>query len=172
MFVFGVVILSGQITDDGTASMLFALWCLTEGVLNIGRDFMDVQQHSREENTETTICLLMLFLSLGIFFNTQFLNLRALMLIGAAVTLLGIRRVRQSFNIEYVRPGFLAGNEDRLRDAMAEEKRALAKAKEGIREQKLAQRRIEKIKEKMTQEQQALDGARMRKHLAENDRKK
>ena len=32
MLIFGIVIISGQVTDDNSAQMMFALWMLIEGV--------------------------------------------------------------------------------------------------------------------------------------------
>ena len=77
--------------------------------------------------------------------------------------ILGLRRFFQSFNIEYNRPGFITGNEEKLQEALEEEKRALAKAKEGIREQKNAQRRIRKIREDIAAEQDVLNSAAIRR---------
>jgi len=65
---------------------------------------------------------------------------------------------------------FITGNEEKLREAQEEEKRALAKAKEGIREQKNAQRRIRKIREDMAAEQDVLNSAALRREERQLDK--
>ena len=80
---------------------------------------------------------------------------------------MGLRKFVQSFAIEYVRPSFITGNEEKLREAQEDEKRALAKAKEGIREQKIAQRRIRKIEEDIAAEEELKMEAQLRKQQKE-----
>lgn len=157
LFIFGIVILSGQITDDITAQMLFALWLTIEATLSVGGDFSEFSRRARNDNAGVVLGVAMLILGIYTFFNTRILNLNAILLIGASIILLGLKRFRISFSIEYTKPGFLTGNEERLKEAEAEERKALAKAKEGIREQKVAQRRIEKIKSDIEQDTVALN---------------
>ena len=88
-------------------------------------------------------------------------------LVGIALILLGFRRFVQSFKVEYNRPSFITGNEEKLEEALAEEKRALAKAKEGIREQKNAQRRIQKIREDIEAENDVINSAAIRRRERE-----
>ena len=76
----------------------------------------------------------------------------------------------QSFVIEYTRPGFITGNEEKLQEALEEEKRALAKAKEGIREQKNAQRRIQKIRDDIEAERDVMNSAAIRRAERELER--
>ena len=104
------------------------------------------------------------------FFNVVMFNLPVTLLIGVALIILGIRRFAQSFRIEYSRPSFITGNEEKLEEALAEEKRALAKAKEGIREQKNAQRRIAKIKADMAAEQDIMMSAAITRQEREAER--
>ena len=84
--------------------------------------------------------------------------------------ILGLRRFWQSFSIEYSRPSFVTGNEEKLMEAQEDEKRALAKAKEGIREQKNAQRRIAKIKADMAAEQDIMMSAAITRQEREAER--
>ena len=97
------------------------------------------------------------------FFNTVMFDMSATFLIGIALVILGVRRFFQSFMIEYSRPGFVTGNEEKLQEALEEEKRALAKAKEGIREQKNAQRRIQKIRDDIEAEKDMMNSAAIRR---------
>ena len=168
LFIFGLLILSGQITDDITAQMLFALWITIEATLSVGGNLSEISTRVKNDNTDIVLAVAMLILGIYTFFNTRLLNLNAILLIGALIIMLGLKRFRISFNIEYTRSGFLTGNEERLREAEAEEKKALAKAKEGIREQKVAQRRIEKIKSDMRQDNVALNELANRKSDANN----
>ena len=167
MMIFGVVILSGVVSDDNTAQMLFALWILIESVVAAMNNISESNENDKTNNAGIVLSVAMLLLGIYTFFNTKLLNINAISLIGASLMLLGLRRFRLSFGIEFSKSGFLSGNHERLEEAMAEEKKALAKAKEGIREQKIAQRKIDKIKNDIEQESAALNDAANRKKEAE-----
>ena len=172
MAIWGAVILAGQITDDTTALTAFALWALIEAILSLEKMSVGSEGLTRDVTFESAIVIVMLLLGLYMFFDSRLLNIKTIMLIGALLVLLGLKRFLLSFNIEYDRPGFMTGNEERLAEAKAEEKRALAKAKEGIREQKLAQKRIANIMKDMAKEKAVIDDAVARKQLAERDAEK
>lgn len=159
----GIVVISGQIVSDTTAQSVFAMWILMEGVILIRSKSFDVYHNTRDQNLSLLLDLLMIILAMYTFFNISAFNFKSMVLIGLAIVLSGLRRFRTSFEIEYIRPRFITGNQDRLNEALAEEKRALAKAKEGIREQKNAQRRIQKIKESMAEEREVINEATIRK---------
>jgi len=170
MLIFGIVVISGQITEDTTAQMLFALWLTIEGVLAFNRNRVDLMHLTGDERIAIVINFIMLGLGVYMFFNLSLFGFDATSLIGGAMVVLGMRRFRQSFEIEYSRPTFITGNEEKLREAQEEEKRALAKAKEGIREQKNAQRRIRKIREDMAAEQDVLNSAALRREERQLDK--
>ena len=170
MIIAGIVIITGQITDDITAQMLFGMWMTTEGILAFNRNRVDIFNITSQERADLTLSIVMTVYGLYIFFNVSLLNITATLLIGAALIILGIKRFLQSFRIEYNRPTFITGNEMKLEEALEEEKRALAKAKEGIREQKAAQRRISKIREDMAAEQEMLNNAALRRQERELER--
>ncbi|MDO4975024.1 MAG: hypothetical protein Q4E61_01705 [Alphaproteobacteria bacterium] len=165
MSIFGLVVIAGQVTDDTTTQMIFALLLIVEGALtinlNIGND--DVSQ-----NTDFVISAALITLGLYMFFNNRLLNINSIVLVGAAIILLGLRRFRISYTVEYTKVGALSGNEEKLAEAKEEEKKALAKAKEGIREQKLAQKRIEKIERDIEQENTIISEATKRKKQTKN----
>lgn len=170
MTIFGIVIISGQITDDNTALMMFAMWLSIEGILAFNRNTIDLRHITTEARVESAVNLIMLALGVYMFFNLALFYFPTTLLIGIALVMLGLRRFMQSFQIEYNRPGFITGNEEKLMEAMEEEKRALAKAKEGIREQKNAQRRIEKIKKDIEAEQDVMNSAALRRQQRELER--
>jgi len=163
MLILGAVILSGQVTNDTTALMMIAMWLSIEGVLAFNADKVDFMNISTEERFRVSVSLLMLCFGIYMFFNIALFNFQVTFLIGISLIIIGLRRFGQSFLIEYNRPSFVTGNEEKLRDALEEEKRALAKAKEGIREQKNAQRRIRKIREDIAAEQDLLSSAAIRR---------
>lgn len=171
LVLFGIVILSGQITDDITAQMVFALWMIIEGVIEAGKFVEEFRRSAQFDNASLVVDAATIILGIYTFFNTRLLNVHAILLIGAAAMLLGLRRFRISFTIEYNRVGFLAGNQEKLEEAEEDEKRAMAKAKEGIREQKAAKRRIEKIKEDIAEERSVLRDTTIRKQQAEEEKK-
>lgn len=170
MLVFGVVVLSGQIVDDATAQLLFATWLMLEALPAAGNHFDDFSDAENKDSTDLVLGIAMLALSLYTFFNTRLININAIILVGVAVLMLGLRRFRLSFDIEYNKPGFLTTNQERLAEAMEEEKQALAKAKEGIKEQKAAQRRIEKIKGDIAQERNLLTETTLSKLAADEEK--
>jgi len=170
-FIVGLVVISGQITDDTVALMLFGLYLTFEGVFSFKTDWLDVRHASRDQRINMTVSVLMLLLGIYMLFNMLLLRLPVIMLIGLFLILMGFRRFLQSFKIEYIRPSFITGNEEKLQEAQEEEKRALAKAKEGIREQKAAQRRIKKIEEDIEAEESLKMDAKMRKIEREEEEK-
>ena len=170
MLVFGVVVLSGQIVDDATAQLLFATWLMLEALPAAGSHFDDISDAENKDSSDLVLGVAMLAISLYTFFNTRLININAIILVGVAVLMLGLRRFRLSFDIEYNRPGFLTTNQERLEEAMEEEKQALAKAKEGIKEQKAAQRRIEKIKGDIAQERNLLTETTLSKLAADDEK--
>ena len=170
MLVFGVVVLSGQIVDDATAQLLFATWLMLEALPVAGSHFDDISDAENKDSSDLVLGVAMLAISLYTFFNTRLININAIILVGVAVLMLGLRRFRLSFDIEYNRPGFLTTNQERLEEAMEEEKQALAKAKEGIKEQKAAQRRIEKIKGDIAQERNLLTETTLSKLAADDEK--
>ena len=149
---------------------MFALLLMIEGVLSFRSDSLDIMSTSRDQRVGIGLNIIMMLLGIFLFFNTSTLHIPAMYLIGICMIVLGLRRFAQSFRIEYIRPGFVTGNEERLREAEEDEKRALAKAKEGIREQKNAQRRISKIKEDMAAEQDVLMSAAITRQEREAER--
>jgi len=167
LFILGIVIVSGQITDDMVALMIFGLFLLIEGVMSFRTDWLDVTHIAREQRVNMAVSASMIVLGSYMFFNTATFRVPVIMLIGISMVVLGLRRLMQSFTIEYIRPSFITGNEEKLKEAQEEEKRALAKAKEGIREQKTAQRRIKKIEEDIAAEQSLMLDAQLRKQERE-----
>ena len=171
MFIFGLVVLSGMVTDDASAQVMFALWMLIEGVLAFKSEWLDIMETDREHALGIAFSTLMFLLGIYMFFVNQAVGLSATLLTGLCMIVLGLRRFWQSFSIEYSRPSFVTGNEEKLREAQEDEKRALAKAKEGIREQKNAQRRIAKIKEDMAAEQDVMMSAAVTRQEREAERR-
>jgi len=159
MMLLGVAVITGQITDDLSAQTMFAVLLMIEGVLSFREDSLDIMSTSREQRAGIGLNLLMMLLGIYMFFNTTVFHIPVTLLIGICMIVLGLRRFGMSFRIEDIRPGFVTGNAERLREAEEDEKRALAKAKEGIREQKNAQRRINKIKDDIAAEQDVLMSA-------------
>ena len=164
MLLFGAAILSGQITDELSAQTVFAL------LLTVGSNWLDLMTASREQRIGVGTNMLMIVIGVYMFFNNSTLNLPATLLIGICMIILGLRRAAQAFTIEYNKPGFITGNQEKLREAEEDEKKALAKAKEGIREQKSAQRRIAKIKEDIAAEENVLMSAAVTRAEREAER--
>ena len=165
--LIGIVVISGQITDDSVAQMFFGLYLAVEGVFSFKSDWLDVKHIAREQRFSMSVSVSMIVLGIYMLFNTSTFRLHVILLVGIGLIIMGLRKFAQSFAIEYVRPSFITGNEEKLREAQEDEKRALAKAKEGIREQKIAQRRIKKIEEDIAAEDELRMEAQLRKQQKE-----
>lgn len=170
MLIVGIVILTGNVTDDVSAQILLAMWLTVEGVLAFRTEWLDIMDTDWGHRVGITISTLMLLFGVYIFFNNSALRLSSTLLTGICMIILGLRRFWQSLDIEYNKPTFVTGNEEKLMEAQEDEKRALAKAKEGIREQKNAQRRIAKIKEDMAAEKDAMMSAAITRQEREAER--
>lgn len=170
MLIVGLVILTGQVTDDISAQVVFAMWLTIEGVLAFKTEWLDIMETDWEHRVGIAISTLMLLFGVYIFFNNSTFRLGSTLIAGICMIVLGLRRFWQSLDIEYSKPKFVTGNEEKLREAQEDEKRALAKAKEGIREQKNAQRRIAKIKEDMAAEQDVMMSAAITRQEREAER--
>lgn len=167
MILVGVAVLSGVVSEDITVAAVFAVVLARDGFIDmfsVGTDFAD---NTKEENGIFGLGMLCAILGFYLIFNSMLLNLATQMLVGIAIILMGVRRFVAALDIKYSHQGFLTGNEERLADAQMEEKRAMAKAKEGIRESKEAQRRIEKIKQDIANERRTMNDTTMRKRMGE-----
>lgn len=167
MILVGAAVLSGVVTEDVTVASIFAIILARDGFIDMFAVGMDFADNTREENANFTLGALSAILAAYMFWDSMLLNLATQMLVGAAIILMGIRRFVAALEIKRSYQGFLTGNEERLADAQMEEKRAMAKAKEGIRESKEAQRRIEKIKQDIANERRSMNETTMRKKMGE-----
>ena len=114
MLIYGAVIVSGQVTDDNSAQMMFALWMLIEGVLAFRSEWLDIMETDIDQRIGVTLSTIMLIAGAYMFFNNSTLRLSQTLLIGICMIILGLRRFWQSFRIEYSRPSFVTGNEEKL----------------------------------------------------------
>ena len=170
LILFGVVVISAQITDDTVAQFAFAVIIATEGIFSFKDEWLHVLHLERKERVSMALSIVMVVLGVDMFFNTGMFKIPDIMLIGFSKIILGIRRAMISSTIEYTRPSFITGLDEKLLEAQEDEKRALAKAKEGIREQKNAQRRIRKIEEEIAAEQDLYLDTNMRKKEGSTDK--
>lgn len=154
--IIGIVFLSGQITEYYAVTAIFALWITEEGLKAFSSADFNIRTQSLTDTFTKLLGVIMTLLGVYMFFNSRLLNLPALMEVGAAMFLLGLSRFRIALAIEYQKPDVLTGNQEKLEDAKRDEKRAMQKAKEGIRETKIARARIEKVKKAIQKEESML----------------
>ena len=69
MLIVGIVILTGQVTDDTSAQVVFALWLTIEGVLAFRTEWLDIMDIDWEHRIGIAISTLMLIFGVYIFFN-------------------------------------------------------------------------------------------------------
>lgn len=171
MIIIGIAFLSGQLVDDNAVKMIFALWMSYDGARMIAEARLIIKDNSREENTHLVLALASLVVGVYMFFDSLFLNINTLALVGVCISILAIRKFRFSTEIEYKRPSFLTGNQEKLQEAEREEKKAMARAKAAIRESKELQRRIARIKADINEERSVEAAAKIAKHASDRDDK-
>jgi len=162
--ILGIVFLSGQVTEDSAVTTLFALWIMIDGLKAF---FVTEGFRVRLESTSNTLTKLlgtiMTIYGVYLFYNSRFLNAKLLTLVGISLFLLGLNRFRIALAIEYQKPSVLTGNREKLEEARRDEKVAMQKAKEGIRETKAARARIDKAREAIRKEEMMLQGTERRR---------
>lgn len=166
MIIVGIVFLSGQMLDEASATLCFALWMSYEGVQALAEARILIKDNSTEENIFLLISFLNLVIGVYMFFNNLLFDINTLTLIGLCISLLAIKKLILSLDIDYKKPAFLSGNQEKLQAAEREEKKAMAKAKSAIRESKEIQRKIEKIKADIAEERRIEAAAKIAKHDA------
>lgn len=171
MIIIGIAFLSGQLVDDNAVKMIFALWMSYDGARMIAEARLIIKDNSREETTYLVLALASLVVGVYMFFDSLFLNINTLALVGVCISILAIRKFRFSTEIEHKRPSFLTGNQEKLQEAEREEKKAMARAKAAIRESKELQRRIARIKADINEERRVEAAAKIAKHASDRDDK-
>lgn len=157
--VLASVFLSGQLSDNVVVNVVIALWVITDALKSVSNfSVSDIRFNGRElfsfRNINTVLGVVLLIYGLYMFFNDRVFNFPLVGMIGGAILLVGIRRVKVAADISYKRPSVIAtGSMERLNQAKRAEKLAMKKAKDGIRETKIAQQRIEEINRQMEKEQ-------------------
>lgn len=150
--ILGTVFLFGQITDDVAITAVFALWTTIEGLKSISSIHMNFRTNSVEASIEQIFGIITTLLGIYMFFNVALINVRVLLLIGMSLVLIGLSTFKLAVLIERREPEFLTGTEEKLRDAQRDERNAMDKAKQAIRERNDARLRIEKYSNELERE--------------------
>ena len=169
--VLGCVFLSGQISEDAAITSIFAFWSVLEGLKALFSVNFNFRTQSKVDRFSELLGVVMSLLGVYMFFNVRLPDMKILTLVGAVLFLLGLSRFRIALSIEYRTPDMLTGNKERLADAKRDEKRAMQKAKEGIRETKEARERIAKARKAIDKEESMMRRAE-RRRSAETDKSK
>lgn len=143
--VLGIVILTGMLAENSAVMATFALWSVIEGLRTMSGKRFNLRDNSKDENITQLLGVITTAFGIYMFFNIALFNFPVLMMVGIVVFLIGTNRFLFALNIQYNAPEFLTGTHERLAEAKAEEKKAMAKAKEGIRETNVARRKIERL---------------------------
>ena len=153
--ILGIVFLAGQVTEDVAITALFALWVTIIGLKTVSAsDFFHLRGNSSIDNMTKVIGAFTTLFGVYMFFNNRIFHLKVLVLIGAALLLIGMNRFRIAMAIEYQKPQILTGTREKLEEARREEKEAMQRAKDAIRETKEIQRRIDKLSKEYAREEQ------------------
>lgn len=169
MIIAGIAFLSGQLIDDTAVKMLWALWMTYEGSRCLSEARLSIRDNTRDDNTYLFLSIGNLLIGVYMFFDSMLFNINTLTLVGICIMLLSVRKFRLAVEIEYKRPSFLSGNQERLLEAENEEKKVMARAKAAIKESKEIQRRIEKIKADIEMERKVEASAKLAKHDRDKD---
>ena len=95
MLIFGAVIITGMITDDTTAQMLFAMWMVIEGILSFSFDKIDVMHITGEERLSFALTFLMLIM--GLYIRILITESRKSGIL-SGITLISLKPLKRTFS--------------------------------------------------------------------------
>lgn len=144
-FIFGIIILSGQISDTNYVIGIFGAWCAIEGAYLLFGISVPESTSASFKNAYFIIGVIAIGWSIYIFFNTLLWNIPQGVIVGFSLFIIAIMRFKALITIKYVKRDAIFSESERLKEAKLDEKHAMEKAKEGIRELKDARRRISRI---------------------------
>lgn len=169
--VLGFVFLTGQIPDDNAAFVIFASWMVIEGMQRATSFSLKGENRARKQGNLLIIGTIMSILGIYMFFNKSLFNIPSMVLIGASIILIGLRRFRLAFDIQYGKPLYITSYQERLDIALEQERVAMEKAKEGVKESKIAHQLVESIKKDMVEERKMINETNTHR-VKREDRKK
>lgn len=150
--VLGIVILSGQIREEQSAISIFALWATMNGFKSISLTKMNYKINTMIENVSQMLGLLTALIGIYSFFNSSLFNISALILVGICMMLIGLDCFKLSLQIEYRKSELISSTEEKLEEAKIDEKEAMEKAKNAIKDSKDAKNRIAKYTVELAKE--------------------
>ena len=161
--VLAVAILTNQLQEDMAVTSTFALWLIVTGLQTLPREDM-IFSRSKTQAENLTLLLAVIIEIWGIYmlFNKVAFNLHVTLMLGIVLILLGFDRFRMAMSVDYVRPTFLTGNEEKLEAALRAEKDAMRVSIAAMRTAKEYRARAEKIREDIAHEEKVRKETRIR----------
>lgn len=148
----GAVFLSGEVSEDVAVTTLFGIWTIVEGLRSVSSTHFNIRANTTSDNVAQILGVVTTLLGVYSFFNISLFDFKVLGLVGVSLLLIGTNRFRFALMVDYKKPEFLTGNHEKLADAKHEEKIAMQKAKDAIRETKAIQKRITDIDKAIAKE--------------------
>ncbi len=152
LLIMGIVFVTGTVPENMAVMALFAFMLIEEGMKLLASVKKEMKSNTAQDNIFLVVGALCIIVGLYMFFNQYLFHLNILGLVGASMFLLGLCGFRYAINLEYRRPSFITGTHERLSEAREMERRGMKKAKEGVRETKIARERIQKLNRQMARE--------------------
>lgn len=151
-FILGIVVLSGHLAADIAVPVVFGMWSMIAGIRGLVVTTQVVNKEERGADFVWALCVSLISMVLGIytFYNSDFLNLSVLTMIGLIITVQGINTIKTGIDIGYVKPDVIKTKAEKIAEAgVAEEKakRDLKKAIKRLRKARMAVEKAENSKE-------------------------
>lgn len=152
-FILGIVFSSGQINEEQSVISIFALWTIMNGFNSISLTRMNYKINTTVENVSQLLGILTALIGIYSFFNSTLLNVSVLILVGLCMMLKGLDCFKLSLQIEYRKSELISSAEEKLEEAKIDEKEAMEKAKNAIKDSKEAKNRIAKYTMEIAKEE-------------------
>ena len=144
-FALGIIILSDKISADNVVPMVFGLWVLIGGFRNIVRAWEHREDRHKFFFDHLIVGVFNTLVGLYVFFDSDILNLPALVLIGLCIIVQGINICHVGTSIVILKPDFIKTKEEKLREASERAEEAHQAARDAIKAAKEAQEELKEV---------------------------
>lgn len=170
--VLAVAILTNQLQEDIAVTSVFALWLIVQGLQTLPReDMLFSRSKTNAENLTLLLAIVIEVWGIYMLFNKVLFNLNVTLMLGIVLLLIGFDRFRMAMSVDYVRPTFLTGNEEKLEAALRAEKDAMRVSIVAMRTAKKYRARAEKIREDIAHEEAVRKETRIRQSYEQGYKK-
>lgn len=144
-FALGIIILCDKISADNVVPYVFGLWILIGGFRNIVRAWEHRTDRHKFFYDHLVVGLFNTIVGLYMFFDSDILNLPALVLIGLCIVAQGINICHVGTSIIILKPDFIKTKEEKLKEAAEKAEEAHQAARDAIKAAKAAQEELKEV---------------------------